>query len=247
MYLANYPFFVLLSNTSQALVQNDKKSARDETRKDPRLFDIFMAASTSVAAINIPPSPESGIEDRRAGGRHALSAPQAADIVWACGLLQWLPGDNGSHVRFAQLVELVARTASSKSGIDDWHTTNVVWALDRLGLAGATAPAESETTAADEGDSLATENRVGGDTSTAVKELREKVESLPFQAIPSLFEELRVEDFREEVAFGRDDIQLGGGKVSLTPSSAHSFGLLIFVLYQVIPFALKRTRYTGTL
>lgn len=209
---------------------------------DPRLKAVFMAASSPAAATN-----------------QALSGPQAADIVWACGLLCWLPADDdteggdvvaaaataaasdsgGSSRRLAQLVELVARTASAKSGIDDGHVTNVLWALERLGVsAPPTEITEKRATGhqqqAEKGGEEISRAGPGVETAAiagngegggreawkgnkAVQELRRKVESLPFRAIPSLFEGLRVEDFKEEVAFGRDEILLGGGKVRFCP------------------------------
>lgn len=154
--------------------------------------------------------------------------------MWACGLLQWVPCGADGQARLAQLVEFVARAASSKSGIDDWNVTNVVWALDRLGVAADTTSvadvAEVEAAAAVvvPGEGPGGKEGEGGVVDAAedgrgrarhlvgtgaVEELRERVERLPFRAIPSLFEGLRVEDFREEVAFGRDEILLGGGKV----------------------------------
>lgn len=180
----------------------------------------------------------------------ALSGPQAADIVWACGLLRWLPTDDDTEGgdasaggsggdggrRLAQLVELVARTASAKNGIDGGHVTNVLWALERLGVSAPPAdntekratgqqqaeeeggedtargvPREETTATAWKGEGGGKEAWEGR---RAVEELRRRVENLPFRAIPSLFEGLRVEDFKEEVAFGRDEILLGGGKVS---------------------------------
>lgn len=186
----------------QHLVQEAKTEARNELLKDPRLLDLFMAASAPAAVTTTDP-----------GGRPGLSAPQAADIVWACGLLRWRPSDDQ---RLGQLAELVAKAARSDGDLDGWHVTNVVWALDRLG---ALAPAARATVAAAREDEEKAVIR-GGDRGTglgfrgAAEELRNRVAVLPFRAIPSLFEGLRVEDFREEVAFGRDEILLGGGKVS---------------------------------
>lgn len=179
-----------------------------------------------------------------AGGstNQALSGPQAADVVWACGLLQWLPADedgaaaSGGHRRLAQLVGLVARAASSETGIDDGHVTNVLWALERLGVSKSpaekkekvceTEPArEAETPIAAPGRGTKAAVETGGEGGSggrgawegdeAVEELRSRVKKLPFRAIPSLFEGLRVEDFRDEVAFRRDEILLGGGKVKV--------------------------------
>lgn len=162
--------------------------------------------------------------------------------MWACGLLQWLPADDdgaaasGGHRRLAQLVALVARAASSETGIDDGHVTNVLWALERLGVSKspeekkrkkkaceAEAAREAETPIAAPGRgakaAVETEGKGGSggggvwEGDEAVEELRSRVENLPFRAIPSLFEGLRVEDFRDEVAFRRDEILLGGGKV----------------------------------
>lgn len=184
------------------MVQEAKKEARNKLLKDPRLLELFMAASAPAAATNT-----------NAGERLRLSAPQVADIVWACGLLRWRPSD---EQRLGQLIELVAKAASSGGGLDGWHVTNVVWALDRLGspapaAAGATAAAAREEPAVLlGGENRGTVRGFGG----AVEELRERVARLPFRAIPSLFDGLRVEDFRKEVAFGRDEILLGGGKVS---------------------------------
>lgn len=178
--------------------------ARNELLKNPTLLALFMAASAPAAVTTTDP-----------GGRPGLSAPQAADIVWACGLLRWRPSDDQ---RLGQLVEIVAKAARSDGDLDGWHVTNVVWALDRLG---ALAPAASVTVAAAREEEEEKAVIGGGDRGTrlgfrgASEELRERVALLPFRAIPSLFEGLRVEDFREEVAFGRDEILLGGGKVSL--------------------------------
>lgn len=175
--------------------------------KDPKLLDLFMAASASAPAAPAPAAatltdsrpPSAARAGGGAGGRHLLSAAQAADIVWACGLLRWLPDDGNDPPRLAQLVELVARAAASTSSFNGWHVTNVVWALDRL-----------------QADAVAGEGEGLWAGSGAAGELRGRAERLPFRAIPSLFEGLRVEDFREEVAFGRDEILLGGGKVSGT-------------------------------
>lgn len=138
-----------------------------------------------------------------------------------------MPGGVDGQARLARLVEFVARAASSKSSIDDWNVTNVVWAIDRLGVAAENAveavpPGEGEEDEEGETGGVAAtggEGRGGARFlvgTRAIEELRERVERLPFRAIPSLFEGLRVEDFREEVAFGRDEILLGGGKVRPT-------------------------------
>ena len=160
-----------------------------------------MAASSPVAAGGEPKAP--------AATSPSLSGPQAADIVWALGLLQWCPPGRGGRRRLAQLVELVAQTARSKRGIEEGYITNVLWALERLEIsvpptdeARATGAAQAgrvaETTEAMVGEGLLTELEVGmdgegeaGDAtwegSRAVRELRSRVEGLPFQAIPSLF------------------------------------------------------------
>lgn len=169
---------------------------------DPRLTAVFMAASCPVAAVGEPTAPA-------AATNQTLSGPQAADIVWALGLLQWFPPGGGGGRRLAQLVELVAQTASSKRGIEEGYITNVLWALDRLGISApptekkiATGRAEAgsvvQTTKATAGEESLATVEVGvdgegeaGDTwegSRAVRELRRRVESLPFRAIPSLFE-----------------------------------------------------------
>lgn len=187
---------------SQAVVGVAKRTAREKVVKDPRLLDLFMAASAPAASTFPqdlqPQSPRApgGVAVLAADRRPLLSGAHAADIVWACGLLRWLPSDGS---RLEKLLELVARTAESPSGIDGWHITNAVWTLDRLDWL------KSE---ADRG--------VFCHGSGAIDGLRERVASLPFRAISSLFEGLRVEDFTKEVAFGRDEIQLGGGKVRQT-------------------------------
>ena len=183
---------------SQPLVQVAKRAAREKFIKDPRLLDLFMAASAPAAAMQNrsdaqSPRSKGGDAAYSSDDRPLLSGAQAADIVWACGLLQWLPDEGG---RLEHLLKLIALAAASPSGIDGWHVTNAVWALDRLG------GFEPEMARA----GLYRGNK-------AIEELREKVASLPFRAIPSLFEGLRVEDFRKEVDFGRDEILLGGGKV----------------------------------
>lgn len=221
----------------QPLVQVSRQTAREAVLADPRLQALFLAASSPAAGGGETAAEPAG------GTNQALSGPQAADVVWACGLLQWLPADDGGaaaasggHRRLAQLVGLVARAASSETGIDDGHVTNVLWALERLGV--STSPAEKQTkkkaceaeaareaetpiTAPGRGAKAAIETEGKGaswgrgawEGDAAVEELRRRVEDLPFRAIPSLFEGLRVEDFRDEVAFRRDEILLGGGKV----------------------------------
>lgn len=187
---------------SQALVGVTKQTVRERMVKDPRLLDLFMAASAPAAQTlqqDLQPQLSRGVVVLASDRRPLLSGAQAADIVWACGLLRWLPSDDN---RLEKLLELVARAAESPSGIDGWHITNVVWALDRLdGL-------KSE---ADRG--------VFCRGSGAIDGLRERVAPLPFRAISSLFEGLRVEDFTKEVAFRRDEIKLGGGKVRQTTRS----------------------------
>lgn len=166
-----------------------------------------MAASSPVAAGDEQEAPA-------ATGR-ALSGPQAADIVWALGLLQWCPPGGGSRRRLAQLVELVAQTASSKRGIEEGCITNVLWALERLEVSvppmmekeRATVDAEEAGRVVDAAkaavgeESLATaevgagrEDEVGDawEGSRAVWELRRRVGNLPFRAIPSLFKVCRV-------------------------------------------------------
>ncbi|CAN0061635.1 unnamed protein product [Scytosiphon promiscuus] len=241
-----------LLRIAKPLVRVAKQAERDALLHDPRLHAVFMAASAPAAiagddtAAPAPAPAPTGVQ--------ALSGPQAADIVWACGLLRWLPqadnfdgpeGERGGHEgaggagRLAGLVRLVARAASSRSGIDDGHVTNVLWALERLGVptqevgeeifagvagiaGGAAAAAATAQEVVPEGDRERGGAGDGGGSADggvllegnwAVEELRKRVEGLPFRAIPSLFEGLRVEDFREEVAFGRDEILLGGGKV----------------------------------
>lgn len=180
-------------NGSQGLVGVTKQTVRERVVKDPRLLDLFMAASAPAAPTlqqNLQPR---GVAVLASDRRPLLSGAQAADIVWACGLLRWLPSDDS---RLEKLLELVAQTAGSPSGIDGWHITNVVWALDRLNR----LKSEADRAVFCRGNG-------------AIDDLRKRVTPLPFRAISSLFEGLRVEDFTKEVAFGRDEIQLGGGKV----------------------------------
>lgn len=277
----------------QALVQEAKRPARETMVKDPRLLDVFLAASAPVATVKVSNSPSRLVDRERwiEAGQHSraeLSGPQAADIVWACGLLRWLPGSSGSgsggsggndngdinradfvgvekkgpsvsahlmgRVRLEQLVESVAQSAASHTNdVDGWHVTNVVWAIDRLEAVALQAATERAQTAVtptmrrpnttervgpdttkfntfvtvlkengglvDMADSNKGETEEGGGLwagkNLAVRDLRERAERLPFRAVPSLFEGLRVEDFRDEVAFRRDEIHLGGGKVRL--------------------------------
>lgn len=168
---------------------------------DPRLTAVFMAASSPVAAGHEPQAP--------ATTSQSLSGPQASDIVWALGLLQWCPPGSGGRRRLAQLVKLVAQAASSKRGIEEGYITNVLWALERLEISvpktekvKATREAEArgveETAEAMIREEAIATAEVGvdgeggaGDTawagSRAVWELRRRVENLPFRAIPSLF------------------------------------------------------------
>lgn len=179
---------------------------------DPRLAAVFVAASHPVAAGGEREKTPTAV----AATGQTLSGPQAADIVWALGLLQWIPPDDGRR-RLAQLVELVERTASSKRGIEEGHITNVLWALERLEISAppptetkrATEEAQAggveETAKATVGEGPLATAEVGldgegeaGDTwegSRAVRELRRRVESLPFRAIPSLF---KVRDVNSE-------------------------------------------------
>ncbi|CAM9860444.1 unnamed protein product [Ectocarpus sp. 12 AP-2014] len=228
-----------LLRLAKPLVQVSRQTAREAVLVDPRLQALFLAACSPAAAD----SGETAAEPAPGGTNQFLSGPQAADVVWACGLLRWLPADDdegaaasGGNHRLAQLVALVARAASSEAGIDDGHVTNVLWALERLGVSKppaekkkkkkareAEAAREAETPIAVPGRgakaAVETEGKGGSggggvwEGDEAVEELRSRVENLPFRAIPSLFEGLRVEDFRNEVAFRRDEILLGGGKV----------------------------------
>ncbi|CAM9590120.1 unnamed protein product [Ectocarpus sp. 13 AM-2016] len=229
-----------LLRLAKPLVQVSRQTAREAVLADPRLHALFLAASSPATADD----GETAAEPPAGGGTNqSLSGPQAADVLWACGLLQWLPADDddgvaasGGHHRLARLVALVARAASSEAGIDDGHVTNVLWALERLGVSKPPAEkkkkkeackaevareAETPIAAPARGAKAAVETeRKGGSNGRgawegdeAVEELRSRVENLPFRAIPSLFEGLRVEDFRDEVAFRRDEILLGGGKV----------------------------------
>lgn len=267
-----------LSARTKPLVQVARQAERDALVQDTRLRAVFMAASAPAVTAGDDPRSPAAVAGGASSAGQALSGPQAADIVRACGLLRWLPADNaadspegehggrgggGGAGRLVDLVELVARAASSRGGIDDGHVTNVLWALERLGIstaqtakedsmgtveggrgaAGAAAAAEEEVVAAarEKGRGVAADVvRSGGrglwEGNRAVEELRKRVEDLPFRAIPSLFEGLRVEDFREEVAFGRDEILLGGGKVR------HSSSRLM--LSTVVP--VRRTRSVCT-
>ncbi|CAM9857387.1 unnamed protein product, partial [Hapterophycus canaliculatus] len=253
-----------LLRVAKPLVRVAKQEERDALLLDPRLHAVFMAASSPAAVTGGDLAAAAAAAAAGGGGGggggggtpaggQALSGPQAADIVWACGLLRWLPVDNaydpegehggrdaaGGAGRLRELVELVARAASSSNGIDDGHVTNVLWALERLGVSTQQAGEETSAGRAEEerGAAAAAGERevaaaaaagkehgaVSGVVSSggrwswegngAMKALRKRVENLPFRAIPTLFEGLRVEDFREEVAFGRDEILLGGGKV----------------------------------
>ncbi|CAN0503080.1 unnamed protein product, partial [Ectocarpus sp. 12 AP-2014] len=126
-----------LLRLAKPLVQVSRQTAREAVLADPRLQALFLAACSPAAADG----GETAAEPAPGGTNQSLSGPQAADVVWACGLLQWLPADDdegaaasGGNHRLAQLVALVARAAYSEAGIDDGHLTNVLWALERLGV-----------------------------------------------------------------------------------------------------------------
>lgn len=207
-------------------MQQGKTREREELLKDPHLHELFMIASRPSSSAtardeaktysdHVDPAEDSRLVGTREGTARGinpeLSPSQAADVLWACGLLQWI----GDYTRLMHLVNVVAEAASSVPGVDGWHITNAVWALDRLGLD------RNPATAAPESSMRWTATpplmfRGSGDAvgNAAVESLRRKAAQLPFSAIPSLFEGLRVQDFLDEVEFGRDEIMLGGGKVS---------------------------------
>lgn len=205
------------------MAQDDRAASRERLLRDPRLLELFMRASRaatrapppasrekSVSGAALPGEPPTGPAGRRGvlatgtgEGAEALSACHAADIVWACGLLGWAP----DRARIGALVELVAGSLSTE-GVDGSRLTNVVWALDRLSGRGGEGRGGRPGSESERWD------RAG-------RVLRERASDLPFQVIPSMFEGLRVEDFRREVDFRRDDIMLGGGKVSSRRAPVH--------------------------
>lgn len=207
-------------------MQQGKTREREELLKDPRLHELFMIASRPSSSAtahdeaktlsnHVDLTEDSGLigtrEGTAGGTTPGLSPSQAADMLWACGLLLWI----GDYTRLMHLVDIIAEAASSVPGVDGWHITNAVWALDRLGLD------RNPATAAPESSMRWTATpplmfRRSGDAvvNAAAESLRRKAAQLPFRAIPSLFEGLRVQDFLDEVEFGRDEIMLGGGKVS---------------------------------
>ena len=184
------PYHRPFTYCTQPLVQLAQAPAREALLVDPRLTAVFMAASSPVAGGDEPKAPA-------ATPSQVLSGPQAADIVWALGLLQWCPPGGGGRRRLTQLVELVAQTASSKRGIEEGYITNVLWSLERLDISSPPARVV-ETTEATMGEESLGAADVGVDSageagdaawegSRAVRELRRRVDGLPFRAIPSLF------------------------------------------------------------
>ncbi|CAM9256336.1 unnamed protein product [Choristocarpus tenellus] len=146
-----------LLRIAKPLTEINNLSLREELLKDPRLKTLFMISSTY---------------DGRPG-----DACQAADVIWACGLLGWCP----DYLWLKGIVDIAEEGAAE---LRPHHTTTVVWALDRLGIKGQAGAL-----------------------------LRDSVACLPFRTVPSLFQGLTVDDFKIEVPFKRDEIQLGDGKV----------------------------------
>ncbi|CAM9162516.1 unnamed protein product [Discosporangium mesarthrocarpum] len=104
-----------LLRIAKPLTETKSSDIREDILCDPRLHDIFMAACAPDA------------QSKRRHGK----ACQAADVVWACGLLNWCPDMSALY----SMVDLAEKQAGE---LQPHHVTNIVWSLDRLGCTGKT-------------------------------------------------------------------------------------------------------------